>query len=88
MFLIWSNQHRAWWRPNRCGYTRTSAAAGVYDFDEAKNICWNERDHWFQDGQAPDEIMVPIEGIPEKFRPTSPIRDSKTGEANEGLYGR
>ena len=30
MFLIWSIEHDAWWRPHRVGYTRDLAAAGIY----------------------------------------------------------
>ena len=32
---IWSAEHRAWWRPDRCGYTIHLEADGVYDFAEA-----------------------------------------------------
>ena len=32
---IWSNEHRAWWRPNRSGYTTLRACAGLYSFEDA-----------------------------------------------------
>lgn len=32
---IWSDEHRAWWRPNGNGYTTAEAGAGVYDFPDA-----------------------------------------------------
>lgn len=38
-YLIWSNEHRAWWRAGRMGYTRRLKEAGVYSRDEALKIC-------------------------------------------------
>ena len=32
---ILSTEHRAWWRPGRCGYTDQVSEAGIYDFDDA-----------------------------------------------------
>lgn len=34
-YLIWSNEHRAWWRPNSRGYTIHIEAAGRYTRDDA-----------------------------------------------------
>lgn len=39
--LIWSDEHRAWWRPDRCGYTTIRDRAGVYSFDDA----WDATHH-------------------------------------------
>lgn len=39
VWLIWSNEHRAWWRANGQGYTATVADAGRYTLHEGKNIC-------------------------------------------------
>ena len=36
--LIWSMEHKAWWRPNSQGYTNNLAAAGLYEHDEAQEI--------------------------------------------------
>lgn len=30
-YLIWSLEHRAWWRPDRMGYTTNLLEAGTYD---------------------------------------------------------
>lgn len=30
LFVIWSNEHQAWWRPNEVGYADNLAEAGVY----------------------------------------------------------
>lgn len=58
-YLIWSNEHAAWWRPNGCGYTRDMAAAGRYARDEAIAVSLG-RDGW-EPGQNPPEIPVLIE---------------------------
>lgn len=39
MWVIWSNEHDAWWRPNRCGYTVLYREAGHYTYDQAIKIC-------------------------------------------------
>ncbi len=38
-YLIWSNEHRAWWRPNTRGYTLQLEKAGRYSRDEALKHC-------------------------------------------------
>lgn len=38
-WVIWSNEHDAWWRPNRNGYTTLFRDAGLYTYDEAVHIC-------------------------------------------------
>lgn len=55
--LIWSNEHRAWWRPNSCGYTTHLAAAGRYSQAEAAAICRAARGGW-KEGTPPPEIPV------------------------------
>lgn len=37
-YLIWSNQHGAWWRPNERGYTNSLDEAGRYDRATAQRI--------------------------------------------------
>jgi len=39
VFLVWSNEHRGWWRPQRRGYTRDLAEAGRYSRAQAIEIC-------------------------------------------------
>jgi hypothetical protein len=38
LFLIWSIEHDAWWRPNWLGYSRVLADAGLYPREEAERI--------------------------------------------------
>ena len=37
-YVIWSFEHRTWWRPNKCGYTTRLDDAGRYTKDEAGDI--------------------------------------------------
>lgn len=56
-YLIWSNEHRAWWRPGSCGYTINLAEAGFYPREQAMSICANARNGW-KEGKPPPEIPV------------------------------
>jgi hypothetical protein len=38
-YLIWANEHRAWWGPGRCGYVRRVEQAGRYSHQQALDIC-------------------------------------------------
>ena len=37
-YLIWSEEHLAWWGPNEQGYTRSILAAGRYPLNKAEQI--------------------------------------------------
>ena len=37
-YVIWSHKHNAWWKPDRCGYTRVLSEAGRYSAVEAGEI--------------------------------------------------
>lgn len=37
-WLVWSEEHGAWWKPGRRGYTRSIREAGRYSLDEAADI--------------------------------------------------
>lgn len=56
-YLIWSNEHNAWWNPNSAGYTNSSSAAGRYTREKALAICRQARDGWDSQG-VPPEIPV------------------------------
>jgi hypothetical protein len=38
IFLIWSNAHAMWWRPDRAGFTQHIEEAGRYDAEQADDI--------------------------------------------------
>jgi hypothetical protein len=38
-YLIWSNEHRAWWGANRWAFAERIEDAGRYDREEALNLC-------------------------------------------------
>ena len=38
-YLIWSNEHRAWWKGNRHGYTTRTDKAGQFSYEVAREIC-------------------------------------------------
>jgi hypothetical protein len=38
-YLIWSNEHRAWWAVGHMGYSPGLSRAGVYSRAEALRIC-------------------------------------------------
>lgn len=37
-YLVWSNEHRMWWRANHCGYTGSIEEAGRYPHPAAERI--------------------------------------------------
>jgi hypothetical protein len=85
VWLIWSNEHRAWWGPGRHGYTTLTDRAGRYSRQEAAEIV----------GQAnivprlpPNEVAVlaprPIRtGHP--YDPTEPMPIWAEGDAEPDL---
>jgi hypothetical protein len=57
-FLIWSIEHKKWWRPNGMGYTPTFSEAGRFSLENAVEICrplrWPEHSHADLDLIFPD----------------------------------
>ena len=56
LWLIWSNEHLAYWKPARCGYTTLLEEAGRYTFTEAKEIVEDANKHCINE---PNEAMLP-----------------------------
>ncbi len=57
-YLIWSNQQRAWWRPNQRGYTSIIEEAGRYSLEKATEIVNDAT----ADGQLKHSRINPITG--------------------------
>jgi len=66
-YLIWSNEHNAWWRPAHAGYTDSTDRAGRYSEAEALKICNGANWDWNTDK---------IKSIPNEL----PIHESIAGE--------
>lgn len=58
-WLVWSNEHRAWWREHGCGYTHDVKQAGRYDFDEAAQIIVEANEYGILTCE-PSETLVPV----------------------------
>jgi hypothetical protein len=56
-YLIWSIEHRGWWKASRFGYTTVTYDAGRFSEREARAICEQANAH-AKPGE-PEEIMVP-----------------------------
>jgi hypothetical protein len=39
LYLVWSNEHGAWWGPARTGYVQRIENAGTYTHEQALQIC-------------------------------------------------
>lgn len=58
-WLVWSNQHGMWWRPNRSGYTAFIEEAGRYSRAEAERIVAQAT----CDGQLKHTRVNPVTGV-------------------------
>lgn len=56
-YLIWSNEHCGWWKGNRHGYTTATHRAGLFGFEEARDIVTNANRYLFPH-DTPNEFMV------------------------------
>ena len=56
-YVVWSNEHSAWWGANRSGYYTHLSAAGRYSRDEAIRICRGARGGR-EFNQNPSEVPI------------------------------
>lgn len=56
-YLIWSIEHGAWWRPDRCGYTLRLHEAGRYALEDARQIVKDANIVHFH------ECLIPLEAV-------------------------
>lgn len=74
-WLVWSNEHMAWWRPESAGYTTVLSSAGRYTLAEAESIC---RTPNYRSGSSidragvPSEVMVPSPELLATMLPVPP----------------
>lgn len=61
-YVIWSTEHRAWWKAESCGYTTETEDIGLYDLEDATNIV-HDSNIAVGKGQTPEEFMFPWEVI-------------------------
>lgn len=57
-FLIWSNEHKAWWGQNCRGYTNQVNRAGRYTREQALATCNGANYGWDEDSN-PNELPIP-----------------------------
>lgn len=57
-WLIWSNEHSAWWKASRNGYTYNVREAGRYSLADAIKICSSANVYLRPEG-PPNEVMTP-----------------------------
>lgn len=64
-WLIWSNEHKGWWKANNHGYTTDRLKARRFTCEEAVQTCHSSNHHrWFRLNE-PFETMVPLASLPE-----------------------
>jgi hypothetical protein len=57
LWLVWSHEHGAWWKPAKWSYTDDPQKAGRYSVQDAQEICAKAAYRWR--GGLPPEVMVP-----------------------------
>lgn len=68
--LIWSNEHRGWWKPNSRGYTKDLLQAGLYSQEQARKITSDSSYWWKTEGSfvITEELPVCIADLPSNMQ--------------------
>ncbi len=56
-YVIWSTEHNAWWKENKCGYSKALDEAGLFSFKDANSVCIKAN------YVKMNEIMIPIDSV-------------------------
>jgi hypothetical protein len=75
IWVIWSEEHGAWWAPNAMGYCRSILQAGRYGFKEAARIV--RRAHIARDTLHEIHMLDPL--LCNRFRVTGREEDEDGG---------
>lgn len=65
MYVIWSNEHKAWWAPSKLGYKWHIKDAGLYSREDAMAIVDGATFGQWDKAEPPNEVLVRIEDLPE-----------------------
>lgn len=63
VWLIWSHEHKAWWRADGWGYVRRSNRAGRFTYDEAFKMCQQANRY----SKHLEEEMIHVDKLPLDF---------------------
>lgn len=77
-YVVWSNEHSAWWGPDHRGYFTHLSAAGRYSRDEALKICVNARGGR-RFNENPSEVPVLLSDA-EVFWPDAGLHERRADE--------
>lgn len=77
LYLVWSNEHAAWWGPDHRGYTRHIDRAGRYERSEALKIAGTRDGGWHVRKGNPDEIAIPEGDAVEQYAEITAALQSK-----------
>ncbi len=70
-FLLWSNKHQAWWRPDGRGYTDDIAQAGAYTKEQAVEAVVQSSYH-----QDRTQVTLMVAAPPGWMPPASSVEDT------------
>jgi len=59
-YIIWSNEHRGWWKPSKRGYTPHRDESGRYSYKDACDIVY-KANQYQKVSDVPNETMVRVQ---------------------------